>query len=89
MRMGQRGKDSRKQKNKSKKGSVKSFEVAPNYKNMEELSCLDVFAGCGGFSEGLLQSGVAKIRWAVSAFNLIRISNSISVCACLNIPSLR
>lgn len=30
------------------------------------LKCMDVFAGCGGLSEGLKQSGIADSKWAVS-----------------------
>lgn len=30
-----------------------------------KLKALDVFAGCGGLSEGLHQSGVAETLWAV------------------------
>nr|UOI87905.1 DNA cytosine-5-methyltransferase 1 [Sogatella furcifera] len=29
------------------------------------LQCLDVFAGCGGLSEGFHQSGIAKTSWAI------------------------
>jgi len=32
------------------------------------LNCLDVFAGCGGLSLGLHQSGVANSRWAIEVF---------------------
>ena len=31
----------------------------------EPLKALDIFAGCGGLSEGLHQSGVAKTCWAI------------------------
>ena len=27
--------------------------------------CLDVFAGCGGLSEGLHQAGIAETKWAI------------------------
>lgn len=32
---------------------------------MEPLRTLDIFAGCGGLSEGLHQSGIAKTMWAI------------------------
>ncbi|XP_033220801.1 DNA (cytosine-5)-methyltransferase PliMCI-like [Belonocnema kinseyi] len=31
----------------------------------KKLTTLDVFAGCGGLSEGLHQSGIAEVRWAI------------------------
>ena len=31
----------------------------------KKLTTLDIFAGCGGLSEGLHQSGIAEVRWAV------------------------
>ena len=31
----------------------------------DKLRTLDVFAGCGGLSEGLHQSGVSKTLWAI------------------------
>jgi DNA (cytosine-5)-methyltransferase 1 len=34
----------------------------------EPLRTLDVFAGCGGLSLGLHQSGVAKSEWAIEFF---------------------
>uniref|UniRef100_A0A1B6C2M8 DNA (cytosine-5)-methyltransferase n=1 Tax=Clastoptera arizonana TaxID=38151 RepID=A0A1B6C2M8_9HEMI len=43
------------------------------------LRCLDVFAGCGGLSEGLHQSGVAKSMWAIEkeepAANAFKLNN--------------
>lgn len=32
------------------------------------LKCLDVFAGCGGLSLGLHQSGVADSKWAIEVY---------------------
>lgn len=29
------------------------------------LATLDIFAGCGGLSEGLAQAGAAESRWAI------------------------
>jgi DNA (cytosine-5)-methyltransferase 1 len=29
------------------------------------LATLDIFAGCGGLSEGLSQAGAAESRWAI------------------------
>ncbi|KAL1124037.1 hypothetical protein AAG570_001807 [Ranatra chinensis] len=29
------------------------------------LNCLDVFAGCGGLSEGFHQAGIAETKWAI------------------------
>ena len=33
----------------------------------KKLKTLELFAGCGGLSEGLLQSGVAELKWAVES----------------------
>ncbi|CAK1580129.1 unnamed protein product [Parnassius mnemosyne] len=59
-----KGKDKGKGKGKSSK------PVDPNLAKVEEvkvrpLRTLDIFAGCGGLSEGLHQSGVAECKWAV------------------------
>ncbi len=32
---------------------------------MKPLRCLDVFAGCGGLSLGLHQSGAIESKWAI------------------------
>lgn len=46
---------------------------------VERLKCLDVFAGCGGLSEGLHQAGVADSLWAIekeeSAAHAYRLNN--------------
>ncbi|XP_028404799.1 DNA (cytosine-5)-methyltransferase 1-like isoform X2 [Dendronephthya gigantea] len=36
-----------------------------NTETVKPLRTLDVFAGCGGLSEGLHQAGVAETRWAI------------------------
>lgn len=45
----------------------------------ERLRSLDVFAGCGGLSEGLHQSGVADSHWAIEkeepAANAFKLNN--------------
>lgn len=47
--------------------SAKSKETAslPTWPEVEPLRTLDIFAGCGGLSEGLHQSGAAKTCWAI------------------------
>ena len=42
-----------------------SHSVPPLYKTVQKLRCLDIFAGCGGLSLGLDQSGVANTNWAI------------------------
>lgn len=34
----------------------------------KKLRCLDVFAGCGGLSQGLHEAGVAESKWAIEVF---------------------
>lgn len=49
------------------------------FPKIEPLRCLDVFAGCGGLSEGFHQAGVAESRWAIekeeSAAHAFRLNN--------------
>lgn len=54
-------------KGKRKSGEEKeSVEPPPEWPPLESpLNCMDVFAGCGGLSEGLHQSGIAESKWAV------------------------
>lgn len=45
----------------------KMTESTPMWQTLDRpLKCLDIYAGCGGLSEGLHQSGVVKTLWAVS-----------------------
>lgn len=59
-------------------------ELPPIWDKIDRpLRCLDVFAGCGGLSEGLHQSGVAETKWAVSSwFQLIIDITDVSVTYC-------
>ncbi|XP_050350712.1 DNA (cytosine-5)-methyltransferase 1-like isoform X2 [Nymphalis io] len=61
---GDKGKDKGKGKGKSSKPLEPNIGANPEI-NIRPLRTLDVFAGCGGLSEGLHQSGVAECRWAV------------------------
>ena len=55
-------------KGKGKKGSSPVKEALPEEDTpnaVEPLRTLDVFAGCGGISEGFHQAAVAKSCWAI------------------------
>ncbi|XP_022640133.1 DNA (cytosine-5)-methyltransferase 1 isoform X1 [Vigna radiata var. radiata] len=56
----------RKRKGKFKEGDDDS-ESSKEGKTLNEkrLATLDIFAGCGGLSEGLEQSGVSSTKWAI------------------------
>lgn len=45
--------------------SEESVKEQISVKPLPSLSSLDIFAGCGGLSEGLHQSGVALTKWAI------------------------
>ncbi|XP_041979201.1 DNA (cytosine-5)-methyltransferase PliMCI-like [Aricia agestis] len=59
-----RAKDKGKGKGKSSKPAEPSA-VEPPDAPVRPLRTLDVFAGCGGLSEGLHRAGVAECRWAI------------------------
>ncbi|GAV80752.1 DNA_methylase domain-containing protein/BAH domain-containing protein/DNMT1-RFD domain-containing protein [Cephalotus follicularis] len=56
----------RKSKGKCKEGED-NFEIEKQLEASQEncLATLDIFAGCGGLSEGLQQSGVSITKWAI------------------------
>ncbi|CAF4881707.1 unnamed protein product [Pieris macdunnoughi] len=58
-----KGKDKGKGKGKSSKPELRV--VKPEEVKVRPLRTLDVFAGCGGLSEGLHRSGVAVCNWAI------------------------
>ncbi|XXG86986.1 hypothetical protein AAC387_Pa11g1783 [Persea americana] len=53
------------------KGKLKEGECDPDDRNLSvasqenRLATLDIFAGCGGLSEGLQKSGVSFTKWAI------------------------
>lgn len=59
-----KGKDKGKGKGKSSKATdISSAKM--NEVKIRPLRTLDVFAGCGGLSEGLHKSGIAECKWAI------------------------
>ena len=42
-----------------------TVSLAFSFPEVRRLACFDIFSGCGGFSEGLKQSGLVTCRWAV------------------------
>lgn len=65
--IGRMGKGKGAGKGKSKKAVVNNMNIAETWPEVEEtLKIMDVFAGCGGLSEGLHQAGVGETKWAVS-----------------------
>lgn len=78
---GMRGKGKSKGKGKGKSSSSTKWDLKPPEwpQISDQLRCLDVFAGCGGLSEGIHQSGIAKTLWAIekddSAANAFRLNN--------------
>ncbi|KAK7314847.1 hypothetical protein VNO77_33375 [Canavalia gladiata] len=56
----------RKKKGKCKEGdSISEPDMEGKALNETRLATLDIFAGCGGLSEGLQQSGVSLTKWAI------------------------
>ncbi|CAI9739711.1 DNA (cytosine-5)-methyltransferase 1-like [Octopus vulgaris] len=64
--MGDKGKGKGKGKTKSKSKCLPD-EIEPT---VPPLAALDVFAGCGGLSEGLHQAGIAKSHWAIEKMEM-------------------
>lgn len=57
---------SKKSKGKGKRIEGEQDHIQRNGKTQEnQLVTLDIFAGCGGLSEGLQQSGVSHTKWAI------------------------
>ncbi|XP_066253971.1 DNA (cytosine-5)-methyltransferase PliMCI-like [Euwallacea similis] len=53
-------------KTKGKSNSRKIIETPPEWDKIPQpLRGMDIFAGCGGLSEGLHQSGICETKWAI------------------------
>lgn len=58
----------RKRKGKSKEGENEDNNITENkegFSSKNILSTLDIFAGCGGLSEGLTKAGASVTKWAI------------------------
>ncbi|KAK1287655.1 DNA (cytosine-5)-methyltransferase 1B [Acorus calamus] len=56
----------RKKKGKCKEGEAdENIDPLHNKTQEKRLATLDIFAGCGGLSEGLQKSGVSNTKWAI------------------------
>ncbi|GLH01282.1 DNA (Cytosine-5)-methyltransferase PliMCI [Gryllus bimaculatus] len=81
--LGSQGKGKGKGKGKGRKselGEKKTILGPEEWPTLsKKLKTLDVFAGCGGLSEGLHQAGLAETRWAIekeeSAANAFKLNN--------------
>ncbi|XP_017781710.1 PREDICTED: DNA (cytosine-5)-methyltransferase PliMCI-like [Nicrophorus vespilloides] len=66
MKIGHPKKGKGKGKGKSKSADSVHFDYPPMWEHLEvPMRTMDIFAGCGGLSEGLHQSGVADTLWAI------------------------
>ncbi|KAF5294330.1 hypothetical protein FQR65_LT10783 [Abscondita terminalis] len=82
-KIGLLGKGKGKGKGKSNKSEKVPHEVPPPWNSSRLLKCMDVFAGCGGLSEGLHQAKIAETKWAIekepSAARAFKLNNPDSI----------
>lgn len=75
MSVGRMGKGKGAGKGKSKKAAVVNVDVPDVWPTVPApLKIMDVFAGCGGLSEGLHQAGIGETNWAVSISHVFSFS---------------
>ncbi|KAK4878394.1 hypothetical protein RN001_010900 [Aquatica leii] len=65
VKIGSQGKGKGKGKGKSNKVEKDPYDAPPQWDSTRMLKCMDVFAGCGGLSEGLHQAKIAETKWAI------------------------
>ncbi|KAK5638240.1 hypothetical protein RI129_012535 [Pyrocoelia pectoralis] len=64
-RIGSFGKGKGKGKGKSNQSEKTPKDVPPQWESTRKLKCMDVFAGCGGLSEGLHQAKITETKWGI------------------------
>ncbi|KAF5303293.1 hypothetical protein FQA39_LY10032 [Lamprigera yunnana] len=83
MRIGSMGKGKGKGKGKSNNTDKVPYDIPPQWDSTRVLKCMDVFAGCGGLSEGLHQTKIAETKWAIekepSAARAFKLNNPDSI----------